>query len=119
MTQQKLRQASVWEVCRYMFRYLSFGHFQNFLHFFTDAIIILPTVWPQASGAILYPAFRITEIPSAPVSQGIQGAVTEQTAEGFRIRFPMTGKIFAFLILKKIIVTQVLIPPALFISKKI
>ena len=56
----------------------------------------------QTAGAVLDFLLRISEAAAAPVSQRIQRAKTEQTAEILRICAGMTGKIFAFPVLKVI-----------------
>jgi hypothetical protein len=53
-------------------------------------------------GAILDPLIGIGKMTSAPISQGIQRTVTEQTAKRLRIRPGMAGEIFTRLILDKI-----------------
>ena len=63
---------------------------------------------PQAIGAILHTVFCVTEAAAALVTQAVQGAVAEQTAEGFRIGTGMAGKIFAVLMLKEIIIWHIL-----------
>ena len=58
----------------------------------------------QTGGAILDAAARITKIAAAVFSQGIQGTIAEQTAELRRVSTLVAGKIFAFFILKKIVI---------------
>ena len=84
-----------------------FRKFQDFAHFFHDLSVIFPAMGPQAVGAVLDALFRITEAASAPVSQGIEGAIAKDAAEGFRIGTFMAGKIFTLLILKEIVVTHI------------
>ncbi len=63
----------------------------------------------QAAGAVLDPLRRVAEIPATPISQGIQGAIAEQAAKGFRIRPLMAGEILAGFMLKEIVIRH--IPP--------
>jgi hypothetical protein len=58
----------------------------------------------QALAAVLDAVFGVSKAATAFVAQGIQGAVAEQTTEGFRVRTLMAGEIFALLMLEKIIV---------------
>ena len=55
----------------------------------------------QTAGAVFDPCFGIGAISAAPVPQGIQGAVAEQATKVTAVRYLVTGKIFAVLILKK------------------
>ncbi len=85
-----------------------FYQFQNFLHFFAYDFIILSYMRPQATGTVLNPLPGIPETATTLVTQTVQRTVAEQTAEGFRIRTGMAGKIFAFPVLKKIVVRHIL-----------
>ena len=80
-----------------------FGHFKNAGHFFTDSTVIFPTVGLQTFGAIFNAIFCVGKAAAAILTQAIQRAIAEQTAESFRVCTGMTGKIFTFLVLKKII----------------
>ena len=62
----------------------------------------------QTIGAVFDSLFGIPEAAAAVFSQAVQGAVAEEAAESFRICTGMTGKIFAFLILKEIIICHFL-----------
>ena len=65
---------------------------------------------PQTVGAVLDAVFRIKEAAATFVTQTVQRAIAEQTAESFRIRTGMAGKIFAVLMLEKIIIRHI-VPP--------
>ena len=80
-----------------------FRQIQNTGHFLHDLSIIFPAMGTQAVGAVLDPIGRIAKAAAALIAQSIQGAIAEQTAEGIRVCAPVTGEIFAILILKKII----------------
>ena len=79
---------------------------QNLFQILTDAAVIFPAVRPQTGRAVLDPLFCIPEISPAPISQGIQGAVTEHAAKTLRISALVTGKIFTFPVLIKIIMAH-------------
>ena len=83
---------------------LLFRHLKNTGHFLADGAVIFPAVGLQALGAVLDAIFRVCKAAAAFVAQGIQGAVAEQTAEGFRVSALMAREIFALLVLEKIIV---------------
>ena len=80
-----------------------FHHGDDFAGFTANGFVILPAVGTQAAGAVFDPVFCICKVAAAAVCQAVQGAIAEQAAESLRICTCMTGKIFAFLILKKII----------------
>ena len=61
-------------------------------------------------GTILDTLFGISKITSALICQGIQGAVTEQAAEIFRILALVAGKVFAGTVLEEIVVCHSLTP---------
>jgi hypothetical protein len=67
-------------------------------------------VGQQTVGAILDAVFQVSKVTAAVITQAVQRAIAEQAAEGFRVRTPVAGKIFAFLILKEIIVRHI-VPP--------
>ena len=55
----------------------------------------------QAFAAVLYAVLRVDEVATAAVTQNIQWAIAEQAVEIVRVSLCVTGKVFAFLILKK------------------
>ena len=55
----------------------------------------------QAAGAILDPVFQIGKVAAALVCQSVQWAVAKQAVEVFGVVGFVTGKVFAFPILKK------------------
>ena len=57
----------------------------------------------QAARAVLDAVFRIGEIAAAAVAQGVERAVAEDAGKGFRVCAGVTGKVFAILILEKIV----------------
>ena len=71
---------------------------------FLDGGVILPFVRAQATGAILDAALHIAKIAAALITQRIQGAITKQTAEGFRVCPLMAGEILTLPVLKEIVV---------------
>ena len=73
---------------------------------FTDAVIILPPVGNHASAAVLNAILCIGKVSPASISQSIQRAEAKQAAEFIGFRTIMAGKILAFLILKKIVMTH-------------
>ena len=79
---------------------------QNLFQILTDAAVIFPAVRPQTGRAVLDPLFCIPEISPAPISQGIQGAVAEHAAKALRVSALVTGKIFTFPVLIKIIMAH-------------
>ena len=83
---------------------LSFYKRQNFFHFSADIGIVLPEMRPQAMGTVLDSLLCITETAAAPIPKAVKRTVAKQTAEAFRIRTGMTGKILTFLMLKKLVV---------------
>ena len=96
---------------------LFFCQLQYRTHIIADTCIVFPAVRTQAVGAILDTIICISEIAAAPVTKAVQGAVTEKAAERFRICTHVTGKIFTFLILKKIIIGHIY-SPSYFASTK-
>jgi hypothetical protein len=80
-----------------------FRQFQYLRHLFLDGFEIISFMRPQAIAAILDAIFRIDEVSAAFIPQGVQWAIAEQAAEGFRIRALMAGEVFALLMLEKII----------------
>ena len=81
-----------------------FCHFQNRIHRFTDIFIVFPAMGTQACRTVLAPLLRIPEITAAAVSQTVQRAVAENTAEGIRIRTCMAGKVLTLFMLKEVII---------------
>ena len=84
-----------------------FYQFQNFHHFLIDGIEIFSSVRPQAAGAVFYAVTSIVVVAATVFTQTIQRTITEQTTEGFRVGTGMTGEIFTFSMLKKIIVRHI------------
>lgn len=78
--------------------------FQNFGHFCAYTVVVFPTVRPQTLRAVLNSRIGIAKTAAAPVCQCVKRTVAEQTAEGFRVRVFMAGKILTFFVLEKIIV---------------
>ena len=66
-------------------------------------IIISPLVGHKAMAAILDTALCVAEVTAALISQPIKGAIAEKAIKIRRIFALMAGKIFAFFILKKLI----------------
>ena len=81
-----------------------FCQFHNLAHMLHNGTVVFPLMGPQATGTILDPAFRISEIATTLIPQGIQGTVTKQTAEGLGVGTFMAGKILTLFMLKKIII---------------
>jgi hypothetical protein len=81
-----------------------FCQLQHLSHVLHNGIVIFPFVGTQTAGTILDPAFRISEIATTLIPQGIQGTVTKQTAEGLRVGTFMAGKILTLFMLKKIVI---------------
>ena len=73
-------------------------------HFRAGIPIALPLMGPEAPGTVLDALFRIAEIAAAAIPQGIQGAVAENAAKGLGICTLVTGEVFTFPMLKKIII---------------
>lgn len=69
-----------------------------------DGLVVFPTMRAQAVGAILEPLRSIGEITAAVFSQGVQRAIAEQTAEGFRVCVFVAGEVFTCFVLKKVII---------------
>ena len=82
----------------------SFCQFNDTRHFIANLFVVLPDMGFQTVGAVLDAVFRIGEAAAAFVTKAVQRAVAEQAAESFRIGSGMTGKVFTFPILKKIII---------------
>ena len=82
-------------------------------HLPANAVIAFPPVGAQALGTILDAIVCIGELTAAFVTQGVEGAVTEQAAESFRVCIFVTGEIFTFLVLEKIIVGHCVHSPLL------
>ena len=95
---------------------LLFRQLQNQLHLTADGFVLFPAVGTQAATAILDAVLCILKFTAAFIPQGIQGAITENTAEGFGISTFMARKILALLVLKKIIMTHNFTHFLLFIS---
>jgi hypothetical protein len=87
-----------------------FCKFYYFAHFAHNTLIIFPYVRNYAAGAILDALFYIRKIAATLITQGIQGAVTEQAAEIFRILALVAGKIFTGTVLEEIVVCHSLTP---------
>ena len=87
-----------------------FRKFQNLWHFFHDFSIIFPAVGTETVGAVFDTVGQVAETATAFVTQGIQGAIAKQTAKGIWIRPRMTGEIFTFPVLKKIVMSHVTPP---------
>ena len=68
-----------------------------------NGIIILPAVGTQAVGTVLDAVLCVSKITTAALTQGVKGAVAEQTAKGLRICIGMARKIFTVSILEEII----------------
>ena len=81
---------------------------QNLIHLFADIPVVSPAMRPDATGAIFDPLFSITEIATAVFSQAIQRTIAENATEFFCCHAFVAGKIFAFFILKKIIMGHIL-----------
>lgn len=92
-----------------------FCQFKYLGHLIQNLLIILPTVGLQAAGAVLNAIVGICKTAAAPVTQSIQWAIAEQTAEILRIRPPVAGEVFALRILNIIIMAHfhVFITPVL------
>ena len=88
-----------------LFRFL-FCQFHYLVQCFGDCFVVLPAVGPQAVGAILDALFGVLEIAAAVFPQGVQGAITENAAETFRVGAGMAGEIFAFPVLKKVVMAH-------------
>ena len=80
-----------------------FRKFQNLWHFFHDFSIIFPAVGTETVGAVFDAIGQIAETAATAIPQSVQRTVTKQTVEGIRIRPRMTGEIFTFPVLKKIV----------------
>ncbi len=65
------------------------------------------------TSAAVFNAFfvLVSEFSATFFAEGVKGAVAEKTAEGLRISPFMTGEIFTFFVLKKIIITHAFILP--------
>jgi hypothetical protein len=82
-------------------------------HLAADAIVILPPVGTQTFRTIFDTGLCVGKVSAALISQGIQGAVAEQTTEGFGVCLLMAGEIFTLLVLEKIIMGHCLQQPPL------
>lgn len=76
--------------------------FYDLLHFFADPAVIFPAVRYKTAGTIFDSIFGITKAAAAVFPQAVQRTIAEQAAKGCRIRTLVAGKIFAFLMLKKV-----------------
>ena len=85
-----------------------FYQFQHILHLCTDGLIVFSSVGPQATGTILNAFFGIAVTATALVPQTVKRTIAEKAAESLRIGTGMTGKIFAVLMLEKIIIRHIL-----------
>ena len=64
----------------------------------------MPPMGAQTVGTVLDAVFGVGKIPTAAVTQGIQRTIAEKTAEVVRAFAFVAGEIFAFCILKKIVI---------------
>lgn len=87
---------------------LSFSKFHNLPDPGTNILIVFPLMRPQATGAVLDAVLCVPEIPAALISQGIQRTEAEQTAKVLWVCSFVAGEIFAFPMLKKIVVCHVI-----------
>ena len=87
-------------------RLLLFCQFQDPLHSGADGIVVLTAVGTEAIGAVLDAVFSVSKAAAALFSQGVKGAIAEDTAESIRICSRVAGEIFTFPILKKIVMTH-------------
>ena len=87
---------------------LLFGKLHHIADLGHNFIIVLPSVGDQTVGAVLDAILRIGKIAAAFVAQGIQRAVAEQAAEGIFIFYLVARKIFAFFVLKKVVVGHII-----------
>ena len=83
-----------------------FRKFQDIAHSFHDLSVVFPTVGAQAIGTVLDPILQIGKAAAAFVTQCIEGTVAKEAIEALFIRPGVAGKIFAFLILKKIVMAH-------------
>ena len=58
-------------------------------------------------GAILDAILRIGKVAAAFGPQCVQGAIAEQAAETTFVRYLMAGEIFAFFVLKKVVMSHI------------
>ena len=86
---------------------LLFGQLHDIADLGHDLIIVLPLVGDQAVGAILDAVLGIGEIAAAFVTQSIQGAIAEQATKAGFVGYLMTGEVFTFFILKKVVVGHI------------
>ncbi len=75
-----------------------------------DHIIVFPAVRFHTVHAGLDAAVKVREIASALFSETVERAITKQTVEILRMVRLMTGKILAFLVLKKLIMFHLFCP---------
>ena len=68
--------------------------------------VIFPSVRDQTVGAVLDSLCSVFEVSTAFVSQRVQRAVAEQSAEGLGIGALMTGEVFAFPVLIEIVMAH-------------
>ena len=84
-------------------RILSAGHLHDHGELAEDQTVIFSFVGDQTVGAVLDPLGGIFEISAAFISQRVQRAVAEQSAEGLGIGALVAGKILAFTVLVEIV----------------
>ena len=87
-----------------LFRLGFLYHSNHVGHALRDLPVALPLVGPQAGGAILDTGLRVGVIAAAVFTQGIEGAVAEDAAEGIGICARMAGEILAGFVLEKIVI---------------
>ena len=81
-----------------------FGQVDDFGHSFHDVVKTALAVGQKAVGAIFDPCIGVCEIPTALIFQCIEGAVAEKAVKGVTIRFFVTWEVFAFFVLKELII---------------
>ena len=87
-------------------RLLSAGHLHDHGELAEDQTVIFPFMGYQAVGAVLDAFVCVLEVATAFVSQRIQRAVTEQSAEGLGIGAFVAGEVFTFPVLVEIIMAH-------------
>ena len=84
-----------------------FRKFQKLWHFFHDFLVILPAMGAETVGAVLDAVGQVAETAATLIPQGVQGAIAEQAVKILRVCPGMTGEIFTFPILKKIVMAHI------------